>query len=140
MQPKSGKSPSVVTPAAPVSADEADVDDPGLMVQNPNQQGQTQQGNRGKTQAPRFKPAATDKNQPGQSKQQDKEGHYIEIELVDEQDNPVPGERYEIELPTGEVADGTLDENGFARVDKIPKAGTCKITFPDLDKDAWEPA
>ena len=32
---------------------------------------------------------------------------------------------------------GTLDNNGFARVDGIDP-GTCKITFPELDKDAWE--
>jgi hypothetical protein len=33
---------------------------------------------------------------------------------------------------------GTLDENGFARVEGIDP-GQCKVTFPDLDKDAWSP-
>jgi hypothetical protein len=46
--------------------------------------------------------------------------------------------KYRITLPDGEtVAEGTLDDKGFARVDGI-EPGTCKITFPDLDKDAWE--
>jgi type VI secretion system secreted protein VgrG len=64
---------------------------------------------------------------------------WIEIELVDEEDNPVPGERYQITLPDGSVARGTLDENGFARIGGI-EPGTCQVTFPDFDQDAWEEA
>lgn len=65
---------------------------------------------------------------------------WIEIELVDEDKKPVPGERYRITLPDGTtLAEGTLDEKGRARVEGIDP-GTCKVTFPDLDKDAWEPA
>jgi hypothetical protein len=65
---------------------------------------------------------------------------WIEIELVDEDKNPIPGERYKVTLPDGKtVAEGTLDENGFARVDGIDP-GSCKITFPKLDKEAWEKA
>ena len=60
--------------------------------------------------------------------------------MVDEENHPVAGLAYRITLPDGEtVAEGTLDEKGFARVDGI-EPGTCKITFPDLDKDAWEKA
>ena len=65
---------------------------------------------------------------------------WIEIELVDEEDNPVPGQAYRVTLPDGTtVAEGTLDENGRARVDGIDP-GTCQITFPDLDQEAWERA
>ena len=65
--------------------------------------------------------------------------HWIEIELSDEDGNPVPGEPYSITLPDGStVADGTLDEKGRARVDNIDP-GTCKVTFPNLDEEAWQP-
>ncbi len=75
---------------------------------------------------------------PNDPANQDKK-HYIEIELLDESGKPVPGEPYKITLPDGStVADGTLDNNGYARVDNIDP-GTCKVTFPNLDKDAWQP-
>jgi len=71
--------------------------------------------------------------------EEEKKKSWIEIELVDEEGNPVPGERYKVTLPDGKtVAEGTLDEKGFARVDGIDP-GTCQVTFPNVDKDAWEP-
>jgi type VI secretion system secreted protein VgrG len=64
---------------------------------------------------------------------------WIEIVLEDEAGKPCPGEHYRITLPDGTtLAEGTLDDKGFARVDYIDP-GSCKVTFPDLDKDAWEP-
>ncbi len=64
---------------------------------------------------------------------------WIEIVLEDEAGKPVPGEAYRITLPDGTtLAEGTLDEKGFARVDTIDP-GTCKVTFPNLDKDVWKP-
>lgn len=63
---------------------------------------------------------------------------WIEIELVDEDEQPVPGERYRIILPDATtVAEGTTGSDGKAKVSGIDP-GTCKITFPDLDKEAWE--
>jgi hypothetical protein len=58
---------------------------------------------------------------------------------VDEEDRSVPGERYEITTPDGRVVRRTLDENGLARADGI-KPGDCQITFPRLDREAWEKA
>jgi type VI secretion system secreted protein VgrG len=63
---------------------------------------------------------------------------WIDIELVDEAGKPMAGEAYQITLPDGSVDSGTLDEKGFAHVKNIDP-GSCKITFPNLDKDAWEP-
>jgi type VI secretion system secreted protein VgrG len=64
--------------------------------------------------------------------------HWIEIELVDEEGKPAAGVRYRVTVPDGTSQEGTLDEKGFARVDGIDP-GTCKVTFPELDKEAWEP-
>jgi hypothetical protein len=64
---------------------------------------------------------------------------WIAIELIGEDDQPIPGERYRVELPDGTVREGALDAKGKARIDGIPP-GQCKISFPRLDKDAWGPA
>ena len=62
---------------------------------------------------------------------------WIEIELVDEEGQPVPGTKYKITTPDGQVKQGQLNSQGVARVDSI-NPGNCTITFPELDKDAWE--
>jgi hypothetical protein len=65
--------------------------------------------------------------------------HWIEIELLGEDDSPVPDVEYQVVLPNGDVAHGFLDEKGKARIKGIPSAGECKVTFPGMDKDAWKP-
>jgi type VI secretion system secreted protein VgrG len=117
----SGKAGSAVTPASPKKPDPADVADPG----------QVQKG-QGSTPIKPHKPPQTEE-------EKEKKRSWIEIELVGEDDKPIPGERYEITLPDGSLARGTLDEKGFARVDGI-EPGTCQVCFPELDKDAWEKA
>ena len=68
-----------------------------------------------------------------------KKKSWIEVKLEDEKGNPVPGERYRVTLPDGEtIAEGTTDDKGVGRVSGIDP-GNCKITFPELDKDAWNP-
>jgi hypothetical protein len=62
---------------------------------------------------------------------------WIEIELVGEDDKPIPGARYRVMLPDGSVDEGSLDGDGFARVEGFV-AGTCKVCFPELDEEAWE--
>jgi hypothetical protein len=62
---------------------------------------------------------------------------WIGITLVDEEDQPVPGEAYKITLSDGSEITGALDGEGKARLDGIQR-GTCQITFPDLDRRAWE--
>ena len=64
---------------------------------------------------------------------------FIELEMVDDKGRPVPGLAYVIEASDGTVYDGVLDDDGRARVDGI-EPGDCRITFPDLDKDAWSDA
>lgn len=62
--------------------------------------------------------------------------HWIEIALVDEKHNPVPGEAYIVKLPNGSKVSGNLDSRGNARIDGIDP-GTCQITFPELDEGGW---
>jgi len=81
--------------------------------------------------------AAETHNEASEEAQQEKS--WIEIKLVDENNDPVPGERYRIEMPDGKIAEGSLDQNGYAKVNRI-KPGTCKVTFPKLDTAAWEKA
>jgi hypothetical protein len=72
-----------------------------------------------------------------QSKPSQKQA-WIEIELVDEQGNPRPNERYLIKLPDGSIREGRLDINGRARIDGI-EPGTALICFPDIDATDWRP-
>lgn len=125
---KSGKAGSAVKPVAPKDPFEADKADPGEMAKVKSEQQQSQSGKYG---SPKEKP---------QKKSDDEEKtSWIEIELVDEEGSPVPGEAYKVTLPDGSVNSGTLDEKGFCRIEGIDP-GTCQITFPNLDKDAWEKA
>lgn len=64
---------------------------------------------------------------------------WIEIELVGDDDMPIVGERYRIELGDGRIVQGTLGESGRVRIEGLG-AAVCKVGFPDLDGEAWEPA
>lgn len=64
---------------------------------------------------------------------------WVEVRLVDEEGEPVPGERYRIKTPDGTVREGKLNYLGKTRVDAIEQPGECLVCFPDLDADAWEP-
>ncbi len=127
MNPKDGTAGTPVAPVAPEVAAEADVADPGEAAKVKAKQIENQEGKYGTPVVKPHKPTEEDIE----------EKSWIEIELVDEEGNPVPGEKYRITLPDQSVAQGTLDEKGFARVEGVDP-GTCQITFPDLDKDAWE--
>lgn len=53
---------------------------------------------------------------------------YIELELLDEDGKPANGAGYKVFLSNGAVREGTLDSNGYAKVDKIPP-GRVDVTF-----------
>ena len=127
MSKKSGNAGSPVSPAAPDAAEDADIADPGKMAEIKAEQLEKKEGKYGSEQVKSHNP----------TEEEIEEKSWIEIEMVDEEDEPVPGEKYKITLPDDSVAEGTLDGKGFARVEGIDE-GTCKITFPELDKDAWE--
>jgi hypothetical protein len=64
---------------------------------------------------------------------------WVEITLVDENGDPVPGEAYRLELPDGSVREGALDAGGKARVEGIDP-GACRVTFSNLDARDWDRA
>jgi hypothetical protein len=130
--PKSGKAGSAVDPTEPKDALEADKADPGEVEKVKAEQRQTKTGKYGSVPSKPLKP---EKEDTGEAKKKS----WIEIELVDKKGKPVPGEPYRVTLPDGEtVAEGTLDEKGHARVEGI-EPGSCKVTFPRLEKQAWKP-
>jgi type VI secretion system secreted protein VgrG len=123
---------SLVPPTAPLVAEIADNADPGSK--------DTAYKAQRAAMSPEEAAAASAPSHDPHSEEAKQKKSWIEIELVDEDKKPVPGEKYRITLPDGStLAEGTLDEKGRARVDGIDP-GTCKVTFPDLDKDAWKPA
>ena len=129
-QALSGSAGSAVSPLNPDQALPADNSDPGEIAEMKAYQQETGTGKYGKRSLTPFQPTAADQKDPKKT--------WIEIELVDEEGKPVPGEAYEVTLPDGtQVASGSLDHKGFKRIEGIDP-GSCKITFPRLDKDAWE--
>jgi len=138
--PLPGMAGNLVSPQSAAAAAEADTADPGDVSNKKGGGGAGAGGGGGGGSGGGA--AAEDDDAPTHNpntEENKKKKSWIEIELVDEEGNPVPGEPYKITLPDGRtIASGTLDDKGFARVDGIDP-GTCKVTFPRLDKDAWEP-
>ncbi len=132
--PKSGTAGSLVKPTAPNDAKDAD-DAVAGSTQSATNSG-SKSGGAGSSvkvqeeSPPEHKP---DKNSDKKS--------WIELQLVYESNGlPVAGMAYEVKLPDGEtVASGSTDDKGIARVDSIDP-GSCQISFPSLDKEAWEDA
>lgn len=150
MGKKSGKAGKAVPPAAPDKPDDADVADPGKVAEIKAEQCQTKSGKYGSEKVKPFNPSqggaiavgtkaggTVGEQAAGQLKEEEKKNKsWIEIELLDDRNDPIPGHKYRITVPDGRVAEGTLDENGWARVEGF-EPGECEITFPDLDKDTW---
>lgn len=127
--PKSGSPGNAISPVAPKEAAEADKADPGDITKA-KPAGQESGGGNGGGPSPKpHNPTAEDKK---------KKKSWIEIVLVDMENHPVPGEPYRVTLPDNSVAEGSLDEKGFARVEGFD-AGNCKITFPKRDQTVWSP-
>lgn len=136
--PTPGMPGMLVPPQDPMEAEIADNADPGSKAPTyKNQRAAMSKQKAAAYNAPTYKPKSKSKSSSSKSKEEKKS--WVEIKLVDEKNKPVPGEAYKITLPDGKVlATGTLDENGFARVDGIDP-GNCKVTFPNMDKSLYKP-
>jgi hypothetical protein len=66
--------------------------------------------------------------------------HWIEIQVVGEDDEAIAGIECEITLPSGKHVRRTTDRLGLVRIEGITTPGQCSLTFPRLDASAWEPA
>jgi len=66
--------------------------------------------------------------------------HWIEIQVVGEDDEAIAGIECEITLPSGKHVRRTTDRLGLVRIEGITTPGQCSLTFPALDESAWEPA
>ena len=106
MNPKSGKSPNPVPPAEPVAAEDADVADPGEVAEAKAKQKEAGKGKYGATPVKPHSP-------PQNEEEEETKTAWIEVEMVDEEDQPVAGVKYEVTLPDDTVARGTLDQNGL---------------------------
>ena len=142
----SGKAGNPVSPTDPKAAQDADVADPGQSSEVQAQQKEQKTGRYG-TIVPGGVPSARSRAgrrrferlpaQPASPPPPEKT--YIEIKLEDTEGRPVAGEAYKVTLPDGQtVAEGTLDDKGFARIDGVDP-GSCKVTFPNMDKTVWDP-
>ena len=132
MSPKSGSAGQLVKPTPPHAVKEADTADPGDPIKF-DKEGKPKDAFKRDADSPPAHHSEAEENKDKTS--------WIEIELVYESSGkPVAGMSYVVTLPDGQtVASGSLDDQGFARVDHIDP-GACEISFPDLDKEAWEDA
>ena len=136
----SGSAGSAVSPAAPKAPTDADDADPGKMAEIKTQQMQQQTGKYGAIQPAAFHPPAPS---PAGSSSSPPAGAappktWFEVKLEDVAGKPVAGEAYKVTLPDGTVSEGTLDDKGMARIEGIDP-GSCKVTFPNMDKTVWKP-
>lgn len=54
---------------------------------------------------------------------------YVEIYLKDHNGNPVPNAAYRLYFANGQILEGTLDSNGYKKVEKVPP-GEWSVSFP----------
>lgn len=67
------------------------------------------------------------------------EDTWIEVLVVDDDDVPVVGVEYEIELSDGRVRRGRTSEHGILRYDGMPP-GSCKVKLLGVEAKGWDRA
>ncbi len=133
--PKNGQAGTIVAPAAVKEAKDAAVADPIADKKD----GIASDASSAQYEQNSLKPFKPNNSSEEGGDDKDKPVDWIEIVLTDKDGNPIAGEAYRIILPDGETAaSGTLDDKGMARVEGIDP-GSCKVTFPNLEKQAWKP-
>ncbi|PRP93288.1 hypothetical protein ENSA5_43100 [Enhygromyxa salina] len=67
----------------------------------------------------------------------DEETHWIEIQLIGEDDEGIAHMPCEITLADGRTLRRTTDAHGLVRVEAIHDPANCIVEFPTLDAEAW---
>ena len=62
---------------------------------------------------------------------------WLAFDLTDEGGRPMAGEPFVVTLPNGQEVTGALDAKGTVRIEGIDP-GTCKVSFPERDRDGWK--
>ncbi|GJQ30606.1 MAG: hypothetical protein HBSAPP03_24900 [Phycisphaerae bacterium] len=125
---------SLVAPVEPDEAQDADTADPGEVEKRKAEERESGKGKYGSAKVDEAAKESADDAKPTAE-----ELTWIEIELVDQDGKPRPGEAYKIVTSDNQTKTGTLNDKGFIRVEGIKK-GDCKVTFPNLDKRTWSKA
>lgn len=139
MKPKSGSLGTAVSPVAPAEVFSADEADPGKVAQVKAKQIEQKKGKYGTTKIKPFTPPSANAGtsmDAAAKEEKPKVLSWVEFALTDENKQPLAGEKYEVELPDGSIAKGTTDSKGKAKIEGF-EPGSCKLTLPDLHKDAW---
>jgi hypothetical protein len=132
MSPKPGTKVTLIAVSLVADAAEADNATTGSATSIEVETMEKKKGKVDSVKATPFKPPQT-------QEEKEEKNSWVEIELVDDNDEPVPGARYRVTLPDGSVDEGTLDAKGFARVAGF-EPGACKVEFPDFDGEIWDKA
>jgi hypothetical protein len=64
--------------------------------------------------------------------------YWIEIEMMDQNGDPVSFAEYCVTTPSGDSVKGYLDDKGWARLEGLAEAGDCEVGFPKFDKNSWD--
>jgi len=75
--------------------------------------------------------------EPPEEEEEERETTWVDLELVDEEEEPVAGEKYIVTDSAGKEFKGTLDSNGKAHVTGIA-IGEVSVSYPELDSGSWE--
>lgn len=134
---KDGTAGTLVSPVDPDDAHDADDAQPGEVEKVKEFQRNTGTGKYGTQKVQPFKKDAGGGDKKDDTQQ--KKTGWIEFVLVDDDGNPVAGEPYTVDMPDGTQASGSTGADGKIRYDGIPE-GNCKLTFTQLDQDAWTPS
>ncbi|MCC6877028.1 MAG: hypothetical protein IT378_22170 [Sandaracinaceae bacterium] len=84
-------------------------------------------------------PVPGEEGEAGEGESTTAENHWIQVQIVDDDGNPVPRVPYELELPSSRVMRGTTNDYGVIYVSGIDP-GSCKLRLPRHDASAWEQA